>query len=299
MKQVLQDLKSGSILVTETPDPSPASGRLLVRVQASLLSAGTESAQVARARQSLLEKVREKPELIRKGLEEFRERGLAGVREKLASKFEGFGELGYSCAGTVIHCGTEDASLAPGTLVACAAVPIQSGEFILNGKFGTTLGATFTVFPSNVAADPGQAIPPGTPNYRAMSITVPDQFAVGGAIQVGDIIDIMYTLTFDPNKYFVPQPGIVSGSAQDRRTVDFSTKIILEKVPVIARTLAVYTIRTDATTAERLAYLQAAGAQIQMLLRAPADDRAVRTEGATFEPVQQTFGFRVPQRITP
>ncbi len=178
-------------------------------------------------------------------------------------------------------------------------VPIQSGEFILNGKFGTTLGATFTVFPANVVTDPGQPIPPGTPNYRAMSITVPDQFAVGGAIQVGDTIDIMYTFTFDPNKYFVPQPGIVAGSAQDRRTIDFSTKIILEKVPVIARTLAVYTIRTDATTAERLAYLQAAGAQIQMLLRAPADDRAARTEGATFEPVQQTFGFRVPQRITP
>ena len=131
MKQVLQDLKSGSILVTETPDPSPASGRLLVRVQASLLSAGTESAQVARARQSLLEKVREKPELIRKGLEEFRERGLAGVREKLASKFEGFGELGYSCAGTVIHCGAEDASPAPGTLIACAGAGIANhAEFV-------------------------------------------------------------------------------------------------------------------------------------------------------------------------
>lgn len=178
-------------------------------------------------------------------------------------------------------------------------VPIQTGEFILSGKFAATTGTTFTVFPPNVAADPAGVVPPGTPNYRAMSITVPDQFAVGGAVQVGDLVDVMYTLNFDPNKYFVAQPGIATGSAQDRRLSDFSTKIILEKVPVIARTLAVYTIRTDATTAERLAYLQAAGAQIQMLLRSPSDDRAARTEGATFEPVYRTFAFPVPQRITP
>lgn len=178
-------------------------------------------------------------------------------------------------------------------------VPIQAGEFILSGKFGATAGATFTVFPPNVTAELGQAIPPGTPNYRAMSITVPDQFAVGGAIQVGDIVDIMYTLSIDPTKYFVAQPGVVTGSPQDRRVTDFSSKILLEKVPVIARTLAVYTIRTDAATAERLAYLQAAGAQIQMLLRAPADDRAARTEGATFGPVYRTFGILVPEKINP
>ncbi len=178
-------------------------------------------------------------------------------------------------------------------------VPIQAGEFILAGKFGTTAGATFTVFPPNVTAEIGQAIPAGTPNYRAMSISVPDQFAVGGAIQVGDIVDIMYTLALDPVKYFRAQPGITVGSPQDTRLTDFSVKIILEKVPVIARALTVYTIRTDAATAERLAYLTASGAVLQMLLRAPADDRAARTEGATFEPVQQTFGFRVPVKINP
>ena len=177
--------------------------------------------------------------------------------------------------------------------------PIQTGEFILSGKFAATGAATFTVFPPNVSAAPGGALPPGTPNYRAMSITVPDQFAVGGALQVGDLVDIMYTLNFDPSKYFVAQTGIVAGSPQDTRTIDFSAKIILERVPIIARTLAVYTIRTDSTTAERLAYLQAAGAQIQMLLRSPADDRTARTEGATFAPVFRTFLFPVPQKITP
>ena len=91
----------------------------LVRVRHSLLSAGTESAQVAKGRQSLLAKIREKPQLLRQGLEELRERGIAGVRERLASKLEGYAELGYSCAGVVVHCGDEQTPLAPGTLVAC------------------------------------------------------------------------------------------------------------------------------------------------------------------------------------
>ena len=131
MKQVLQDLKTGAVVVTDTPDPAPAPGRLLVRVRASLLSAGTESAQVAKARQSLFAKLRQKPELIRKGLEEFRERGLEGIREKIASQYEGFGELGYSCAGTVVHSGDEAAPIAPGTLVACAGAGIANhSEFV-------------------------------------------------------------------------------------------------------------------------------------------------------------------------
>jgi predicted dehydrogenase/threonine dehydrogenase-like Zn-dependent dehydrogenase len=126
MKQVLQDLKTGSVIVADVPEPAPARGRLLVRVEASLLSAGTEGAQLAKGRQSLLAKVREKPQLIRQGLEELRERGLAGVKERLASKFEGYAELGYSCAGTVVHCGDENGSIAPGTLVACAGAGVAN-----------------------------------------------------------------------------------------------------------------------------------------------------------------------------
>jgi predicted dehydrogenase/threonine dehydrogenase-like Zn-dependent dehydrogenase len=131
MKQVLQDLKSGSVIVAETPDPPPTHGRLLVRVQASLLSAGTESAQVAKARQSLLTKIREKPQLLRKALEELRERGVAGLQEKLASKYEGYAELGYSCAGQVVHGGDGPGSPAPGTLVACGGVGLANhAEFV-------------------------------------------------------------------------------------------------------------------------------------------------------------------------
>ena len=148
MKQVLQDLKTGVIVVADTPDPSPSRGRVLVRVQASLLSAGTESAQVAKARQSLLEKVREKPELLRKGIAEFRDRGLAGIQEKLASKYEGFSELGYSCAGTVVDGGDQTGAIAPGTLVACAGVGYAN-----HAEFVSIPGLLTAIAPAGVSAD--------------------------------------------------------------------------------------------------------------------------------------------------
>jgi len=67
---------------------------------------------------------------------------------------------------------------------------------------------------------------------------------------------------------------------------------------ILARTLAVYTIRTDAATAERIGYIQASGGVMQMLLRGPKDERASGTTGATFKSVYPVFRPEVPEKIT-
>lgn len=180
-----------------------------------------------------------------------------------------------------------------------AATTISAGEFVTQAKLGKAEGATFTVFPPEVEIPAGGAIPANTPSYRAMSLTIADQFAVGGALQAGDVVDMMYVLPFDPTKFLVPLTGVAPGSPNDRRITDFSAKIVLERVPIIARTAQVYTIRTDAVTAEQIAYLQASGAQVQLLLRAPVDTRPAATVGATFANVLERFDFPVPQRVTP
>jgi hypothetical protein len=51
---------------------------------------------------------------------------------------------------------------------------------------------------------------------------------------------------------------------------------------VLAKTITTYTFRVDATTAERIAALQASGGALQLLLRAPGDARAAGTAGASF-----------------
>jgi pilus assembly protein CpaB len=166
---------------------------------------------------------------------------------------------------------------------------ISVGEPILLSKLGGANGQVFVVFPSD-ALEANGAIKVGSPNYRAMSITVADPQAAGGAIQPGDIVDVLYTFSFDPNKY------IINPNAQ-RTTVDTSARIVLERVVILARTLAVYTIRTDATTAERIGYIQGAGGTMQLLLRAPKDERATGTTGATFKSVYPVFKYEVPEKI--
>ena len=171
------------------------------------------------------------------------------------------------------------------------SVPLAAGEPILPTKFGSATGASFTVFPISAQPPAGQAIPPGTPDYRALSITVADGVAAGGAIQPGDLVDVLYTLQLDPIKYFL--------GTDPNRTADFSAKIVLQNVPILARTLSVYTIRTDAQTAERIAYLTASGGALQLLLRSGQDQRTAATGGVTFVDAYKTFNLKVPSKINP
>ena len=136
------------------------------------------------------------------------------------------------------------------------------------------LSANEPLLPTKVA-QPGAeghiaVLPPGSTvtnslPFRAMSLNIPDANAAGGAIQAGDHIDILYTL------------AIAEGTKSD-----FVGRIVLQDIPVLAKTITVYTLRVDATTAERIAALQASGGNLQLLLRAPGDARPAGTAGASF-----------------
>jgi Flp pilus assembly protein CpaB len=167
---------------------------------------------------------------------------------------------------------------------------ISVGEPILLSKLGGPNGQVFVVFPAD-ALEANGTIKVSTPMYRAMSLTVGDAQAAGGAIQPGDIVDILFTFNFDPAKFFL-------NANPTRNTADASARIILERVPILARTASVYTIRTDAATAERIAYIQAAGGSMQFLLRAPKDERATGTTGATFKSVYPVFKPEIPEKFT-
>lgn len=167
---------------------------------------------------------------------------------------------------------------------------VTINEPLLPTKFAAVERA-FTVFPI------GEQLQPGSPNYRVMTITVPDNFAVGGVLVPGDTVDIMYVFSFDPAARLVQQPG--ANPATTRTTQDTVAKVILGPMQILSRTTTVYTIRVDAALAERIAYIQAAGGTLQLLLRAPQDDRAVTTTGATFQTVFQQFRFPIPERVQP
>ena len=136
------------------------------------------------------------------------------------------------------------------------------------------LSANEPVLPTKIAK-PGSegrisVLPPGatvsgSAAFRAMSVNVPDANAAGGAIEAGDHVDILYTLAVvDPTK------------------PDFVGRIWIQDIPVLAKTITVYTLRVDAATAERIAALQASSGVISLVLRAPGDTRPAGTAGASF-----------------
>ena len=168
---------------------------------------------------------------------------------------------------------------------------ISVGEPILPTKLGSANGQIFTVFPAASLGTDG-APQVGSPNYRAMSITVADAQAAGGSIQPGDLVDVLFTMQVSPEKLF-KNPNTAVNST------DASARIVLERVPILMRTLSVYVIRTDAATAERIGYIQASGGTMQLLLRAPKDDRATGTVGASFSNIQPDWKIYIPQKITP
>ena len=167
---------------------------------------------------------------------------------------------------------------------------ISVGEPILPSKFSDPKLPGFVVMPASfIGADGAPVV--NSPNFRAMSITVPDQNAVGGSVLAGDIDDMVFTLQFDPQtKLQRPTP---------QQVTDFSAKIILERLPILARLATTYTIRVDAVTAERIAYLQSSGGQIAFLLRAPKDERASGSTGATFRDIYTNFRVKIPEKINP
>ena len=176
---------------------------------------------------------------------------------------------------------------------ALGKITIQSisvGEPILPTKFADPKNPSFVVMPATFIGADGAPVA-NSPNFRAMSITVPDANAVGGSVLVGDLVDLVFTMQFEPqSKLQRPTPVM---------TLDYSSKIILERLPILSRLASVYTIRVDALTAERITYLQSAGGQLAFLLRAPKDERASGSTGATFGDIYTNFRVKIPEKINP
>src|ERR671916_3495900 len=132
MKQLLYSPKEGRGVVVEVPVPAARRGRVVVRAAASLVSAGTERAAVEQSRKSLVERARERPELVKKVLERVKTEGLAGTVQAVRAKLGEPYALGYSAAGVVIEVGAEAEGFRAGDRVACAGVGYASHAEVLS-----------------------------------------------------------------------------------------------------------------------------------------------------------------------
>jgi predicted dehydrogenase/threonine dehydrogenase-like Zn-dependent dehydrogenase len=120
VKQILQNARNGQIEVMDVPAPRAAKGCVLVRVAASLVSAGTERASSEFASKNLIQKAQARPDLVREVVSKIRRDGLWSAVSVVRSRLDQPSALGYSCAGTVIELGEGVSDIRVGDRVACA-----------------------------------------------------------------------------------------------------------------------------------------------------------------------------------
>src|SRR5258708_3150141 len=120
MKQVLQHARTGEIEVAEVPAPQLLPNCVLVRIAASVVSAGTERASAEFASKNLLRKAKSGPALGRKVISKVQRDGLFSAWQSVRSRLDQPQAPGYSSAGTIIAAGDGVTDLQPSDRVACA-----------------------------------------------------------------------------------------------------------------------------------------------------------------------------------
>jgi predicted dehydrogenase/threonine dehydrogenase-like Zn-dependent dehydrogenase len=124
MKQLL--VKDGAVRVAEVPAPLVSPKNVLVRVQYSCVSAGTEMANVRMSGLPLYRRALKQPEHVRKVLEMMRDQGVKHTLNRVMGILEAGTPTGYSAAGEVVEVGSQVEGFARGDRVACAGAGIAN-----------------------------------------------------------------------------------------------------------------------------------------------------------------------------
>jgi predicted dehydrogenase len=145
MKQLLQNVKTGKSTVEDVPIPTPREGQALVKVEASLVSAGTERMVVEFAEKSLVGKARSRPDLVKQVIDKARREGLVNTAQAAFNRLDQPMALGYSSAGTIVALGKNMQGFKVGQRVACAG-----GGYAVHAEYNVVPRNLLTPLPKNV-----------------------------------------------------------------------------------------------------------------------------------------------------
>jgi predicted dehydrogenase len=145
MKQVLQNMRNGKTAVTEVPAPAPQPGQALVKVAASLVSAGTERMLVEFGEKSLAGKARSRPDLVRQVMDRMKREGALPAVQAAFNRLDQPVALGYSSAGTIISLGDGMEGFKVGQRVACSG-----GGYAVHAEYNVVPRNLLTPLPDSV-----------------------------------------------------------------------------------------------------------------------------------------------------
>jgi len=117
MRQILQNLKNGEIILADVPVPRRRKGHLLIRNTKSLISLGTERMLLEFGRAGWIDKARRQPDKVKQVLAKIHTDGLLPTFNAVFQKLDQPLPLGYSSAGVVVETGPEMLGFNPGDRV--------------------------------------------------------------------------------------------------------------------------------------------------------------------------------------
>jgi Flp pilus assembly protein CpaB len=168
------------------------------------------------------------------------------------------------------------------------AVTILQGQLITTNLLASTAtGGQFSIL------GPSDTISPDSEAWRAVSVTVPDERAVGGLLQPNQTVDVFVTAT-----------ALVPQTLQDlgRYYTDKTTKITYQDMPILAKAGSYYILKATLPIAEEIAHLQASGtATFSLALRPDEDVRIADASklGATTNMLIRRYGLPIPEVFPP
>ncbi len=138
-------MKTGKTTIEEVPLPVPRIGQALVRVSASLVSAGTERMVVEFAEKSLVGKARSRPDLVRQVMDKMKREGVLPTVQAAFNRLDQPIALGYSSAGTIVALSEEMEGFNIGQRVACAG-----GGYAVHAEYNVVPRNLLTPLPDSV-----------------------------------------------------------------------------------------------------------------------------------------------------
>lgn len=103
MKQILQNLKTGEVEITDIHVPSVKTGHLLIKTTKSLISLGTERMLVDFGKAGFIQKAKQKPDKVRMVLDKIKTDGLLTTFDSVKAKLSEPIILGYSFGWLNMH----------------------------------------------------------------------------------------------------------------------------------------------------------------------------------------------------
>jgi Flp pilus assembly protein CpaB len=171
------------------------------------------------------------------------------------------------------------------------AVTILAGQMVTTNLLASSVeGGQFSVL------GPDETVGPDSPEWRAVSLTVTDDRAVGGLLTPNQTVDVFVTASV--NVLTDSEQGL----GEEGYYTDKSTKISYQNMVILAKSGTFYVLRAPIDVAEEISHLQASGtAMFSLVLRPDVDTRQVDASslGTTTNEVIIRYGLPIPVVFPP